>query len=303
MSFDPTILKNTSAYASEVLSPEATVFLFYRAGDNSELHLFSSTHTDIEFSVEPTRQALIQEAVTSYRSHLVLDMKTDSRLRGLRSETAESALCIPVQWKSRIVGILYAESKSWNREFNQTNLKKLEQYTSKVAANWPHDESDVEVSITPLVAVLTKTGLTFVVMLVVGLGVWSALPSKPPEPLTESVVTPQTAEAETVARSYLMSLKVRQWESAYYFLHDQVKQRLTLEDYEISMNRWADQEQNAWSLKSISLKSVHYSENSARADLVTTKPDGESSNWQLLLAPEGSSWRITESQGGPPIHG
>jgi len=104
-----------------------------------------------------------------------------------------------------------------------------------------------------------------------------------------------------VARSYLSSLKLRQLDSAYLLLSDELRAGTTAQKYEVAVSLWLDEGENAWGLKYREVGKCSIEGDTAELQVVETM-DGSTEpiwNWQLIRTADG--WRISGLEGGPGI--
>lgn len=107
---------------------------------------------------------------------------------------------------------------------------------------------------------------------------------------------------EVVARSYLSSLKLRQLDSAYLLLSEELRAATPAGDYEGAVAVWLDEGENAWELKYREVGECTIEGDTARLQVVPDDTDGSTEpswEWQLVRTDEG--WRLSKLEGGPGI--
>ena len=107
---------------------------------------------------------------------------------------------------------------------------------------------------------------------------------------------------EVVARSYLSSLKLRQLDSAYLLLSEELRAATPAGEYEGAVALWLDEGEHAWGLKYREVGECTLEGDTARLQVVVDSTDGPTEpiwEWQLVRTNEG--WRISRLEGGPGI--
>lgn len=121
-----------------------------------------------------------------------------------------------------------------------------------------------------------------------------------PERVEERPIPLREVSPDVVARSYLSSLKLRQLESAYLLLSDELRAGTTLQDYENAVTLWLSEGENAWGLKYREVGDCIIQDDTAR--LFVTNTDGSAeSRWEWQLVRTAQGWRLFTLKGGPGI--
>lgn len=106
---------------------------------------------------------------------------------------------------------------------------------------------------------------------------------------------------EVVARSYLSSLKLRQLDSAYLLLSDDLKAGTKAQEYESAVSLWLDEGENAWELKYREVGECSIEGDSAELQVVVTRDGSTEPTWNWQLTRTTAGWRISGLEGGPGI--
>ena len=141
----------------------------------------------------------------------------------------------------------------------------------------------------------------FLALLVLTVGIVRGSGEKGTETLEERPLPLREVSPEVVARSYLSSLKLRQLDSAYLLLSDELRAGTTAQKYEVAVSLWLDEGENAWGLKYREVGKCSIEGDTAELQVVETM-DGSTEpiwNWQLIRTADG--WRISGLEGGPGI--
>lgn len=140
-----------------------------------------------------------------------------------------------------------------------------------------------------------------VALLALTVGIVGGTGEAEPEPREERPISLREVSPEVVARSYLSSLKLRQLDSAYLLLSDELRAGTTAQKYEVAVSLWLDEGENAWGLKYREVGKCSIEGDTAELQVVETM-DGSTEpiwNWQLIRTADG--WRISGLEGGPGI--
>jgi hypothetical protein len=296
------LLSEAFAYFSLALGKEARSCLLYRDPGSSEFSLVNSQLSYTEFTTEPARQAIVHEASRGPRSILILDAQTDSRLKDINKPVGlKSALCVPISGKRGLLGFLYSETNRQNHCFSQGQVEEFDEYAARIAPEWEEilARDSGEAGSETLKQWLAVGVVSFLIVFAFGAFKVSQ-DIKPPLPSTETI-KPAQAEVETVVKSFLTALKVRQFDSAHYFLASSFQERYQPQAFQKVMSRWLDQDQNGWDLKYREV--VQVTEKVGRAEVtVRSKADDKRRRdwkWSLVKQPDG--WKLFGFQGGPPV--
>ena len=141
----------------------------------------------------------------------------------------------------------------------------------------------------------------FLALLVLTVGIVRGSGEKGTETLEERPLPLREVSPEVVARSYLSSLKLRQLDSAYLLLSDDLKAGTAAQHYESAVSLWLDEGENAWGLKYREVGGCSIEGDTADLEVIVNIDDSTEPNWKWQLVRTTDGWRISRLEGGPGI--
>ena len=266
-----------------------------------DFSLYKSEWSFSDFVGEPARRKLLNEASRSGRPILVLDASTDSRLADVkRPDGVSSILCLPIIDEAGVLGFVYSETRGANRAFNQKQLDELEKYIKGVSKEWnthfaPVDEGDW--------SLLSQWGMTAALVFVIffGFGAYRVSSRIEASPTVGEVLQPTEVAPDVVVSSFLTALKLRRFDSAYFFLDEGLKSKYSPTAFRKVATLWMEDDANAWELKYRKVGSDTGKAGKVTIRVISDAPNKRQADWRWHLVQRDEGWKLYRFDGGPNV--
>ncbi len=293
-----TLLHEANSYFSMALGEGPLSCILFMNPHSHDFSLYKSEWSFSDFVGEPARKKLLNEAGKSGRPILILDASTDSRLADVkRPDGVSSILCLPIIDEAGVLGFLYSETKGANRAFNQKQLDELEKYIKGVSKEWnshfaPVNESDW--------SLLSQWGMTaaLVFAIVFCFGAYRVSSRIGARPTTGEVIQPSEVNPEVVVSSFLTALKLRRFDSAYFFLDDGLKKKYSPTAFKKIATLWMEDDANAWELKYRKAGSDTAKAGRVTVRVISDAPNKRQADWRWHLVQRDEGWKLYRFDGG-----
>ena len=123
---------------------------------------------------------------------------------------------------------------------------------------------------------------------------------KPAPTPTSTLVSHETADASVLLNSYIRSLAASNYQGAYSLLSDEVREKLTLQQYEEKMRAFFAQENNTVQFANAGITSKS-SSSETRKIYSLQPPRRDLGPWECVMVRADGVWYISRIEGGPSV--
>lgn len=258
---------------------------------------------------------LIGHVMSTNRSMMLIDFQKDTRFnrgRRIEGDPVRSVICVPfTDLVSGLSGLLYVDSVSRGDAFSYSDLDNVEKFASLLATQlelgqWEvapvREDTFVEVDREPTSPWPYVLGLLLVAILMV-----PALTNKDDQFAAledRGTVAPESADPETVLRSFVYGLETGGYSRAYELLSEDKRRQISSKDFEKRVKEFVRRSENkSFTSMDISLaRSLSDgSQDDDRREYLLRTRGSDLEPWRWGLRRHDDTWYIDSLKGGPTI--
>jgi len=300
------LVRNSAGMFRQTLSRDARLLIFFLEPFSGEVEVCWPLNNVPELT-EPT-QVLVKSCLKRERSVLVHDSKVDPLIGSVEGADFRAALCVPLLDKvGNPMGVIYADAEKVGALEKQERLEmeRLARTLSRRIPKWTpadvgpkkNEEEKSRLNPTVLPAVLG-------VLLFFSLA-WIFAPSTPGEKRAAQATASPTPEREKMpedtVRAFATLVRLREYSQAYNLLSEQLKVRLTEEEFKAQISGWMADETNRWRFQRREIGKADVTGEIADVKITPGADDDSVELWTYSLSKEDGDWRLLSFQGGGPL--
>ncbi len=264
--------------------------------DKGELQCTAAGGVEGEDYLQQTSQRLLRTVLRSNESKLLLDATKDARFSNdpaLKAQGVRSALCAPFTDKvSGARGVLYVDNLQRDNAFTYQDLRNVESFCQRLATD-TYLEGFEQVTTGPKASEELQAevqqmdpriyiAVAVILVLVMVPSLFSLFGSKEEDkPKGPTIVTRETADSKTVVVSFLRALETRNFRSAYQYLTQDRRAKISFDKFNGQAVKFMSEKGNSWII--------------ARLDVVESTMNSDSLKTYDLIPPDDRllRWKVT----------
>ena len=264
--------------------------------DKGELQCTAAGGVEGEDYLQQTSQRLLRTVLRSNESKLLLDATKDARFSNdpaLKAQGVRSALCAPFTDKvSGARGVLYVDNLQRDNAFTYQDLRNVESFCQRLATD-TYLEGFEQVTTGPKASEELQAevqqmdpriyiAVAVILVLVMVPSMFSLFGSKEEDkPKGPTIVTRETADSKTVVVSFLRALETRNFRSAYQYLTQDRRAKISFDKFNGQAVKFMSEKGNSWII--------------ARLDVVESTMNSDSLKTYDLIPPDDRllRWKVT----------
>lgn len=236
------------------------------------------------------------------RSVVILDATKDPQMRGIKSHSFQSALCVPIfDSDKNFVGAFltisdkpetFTNDDKFSTERTVRDLGPVMAAMRRVSeVQDSKDEESPSNLFPPLVPASLAVAAIFLLL-------WLVSPADR-EPAPEKAVPTPTVrrEARNSADEFLVALRQKSYEEAWQTLDSSLQARWPLADFSSSFSSWSSRGNHLEVLQNRRITRVEQFEGTARVVLMESFGETEQKDWTWELRGQDGDWRIVAMDG------